>query len=435
MDGSFSVPYEVESKCMTSEKMVPFQYITSQANLYRFLDEIEKATWIGYDTEFISEGRYLPELCLVQVATEMGNYLLDPLKIHDLNPFWERLCREDTVSIVHACRSELEFCFRAIKRFPARVFDVQLAAAFVGYGYPLNFKSLACETIQVSLEKSETLTDWKRRPLLSSQLRYAINDVCHLRRIAEFLRKNLDARGRMDWFEQEMIEYAESLKFSFTEERWRKVVGSKLSSGDELTVFRDLWIWRQTKALAKNTPPTRILRDDLLISLAKLHTADPERIAVMRGVSGLPQSQMVRELSEVIKKALNTPEEEKPRTTNHNYPVYKLATQLVGVLLVQYCHRRDISYHVVTTTADIRQAIAEHEGTLPANEKSRLTSGWRAEFLGDFLTNVLNGRYAMQLTDNLDEHPLRLIDVGGAESKVVPDMDATPVDGDVGDEH
>ena len=107
----------------------------------------------------------------------------------------------------------------------------------------------------------------------------------------------------------------------------------------------------------------------------------------------------------------------------------------MGVLLVQYCHRRDISYHVVTTTADIRQAIAEHEGTLPANEKSRLTSGWRAEFLGDFLTNVLNGRYAMQLTDNLDEHPLRLIDVGGAESKVVPDMDAAPVDGDVGDEH
>ena len=112
----------------------PYQYITSQAGLYRFLDENENATWFGYDTEFISEGRYLPELCLVQVATEFGNYLLDPLKLNDLNPFWERLCREDTLTIAHACRSELEFGFRAIKRFPAKIFDVQLAAAFVGYG-------------------------------------------------------------------------------------------------------------------------------------------------------------------------------------------------------------------------------------------------------------------------------------------------------------
>ena len=153
---------------MTSEKNVPFQYITSQRDLSRFLAENEDADWIGYDTEFISEGRYLPELCLVQVSTPHGNYIIDSLIVDDLTPFWERVCRDDTVSLVHACRSELEFCYRSIKRFPSRIFDVQLAAAFVGLGYPLNFKTLASVTINVDLDKSETLTDWRQRPLLAS---------------------------------------------------------------------------------------------------------------------------------------------------------------------------------------------------------------------------------------------------------------------------
>ena len=198
-------------------KTVSFQFIETQGELLRFLDETDKATWIGCDTEFISEGRYQPDLCLVQVSTELGDYILDPLSIHDLTPFWERFCRDDTLAVTHACRSELEFCFRAVKRMPSKIFDVQLAAAFVGFGYPLNFKSLADQTIHVNLEKSETLTDWSRRPLLSSQLKYALQDVCYLWKIVESLQRRLDAQKRTDWFQREMAEYTESLKTAFTE--------------------------------------------------------------------------------------------------------------------------------------------------------------------------------------------------------------------------
>ncbi len=412
-------------------KTVSFQFIETQGELLRFLDETDKATWIGCDTEFISEGRYQPDLCLVQVSTELGDYILDPLSIHDLTPFWERFCRDDTLAVTHACRSELEFCFRAVKRMPSKIFDVQLAAAFVGFGYPLNFKSLADQTIHVNLEKSETLTDWSRRPLLSSQLKYALQDVCYLWKIVESLQRRLDAQKRTDWFQREMAEYTESLKTAFTEEGWRKIVGPTLKTRTELATVRELWRWRRERAIARNTPPHRIMRDDLIVALAKRHSADPERVAVTRGLSGKPDSPWIKEICGVIQRATSLPEDQKPRPMTVNYPVYKVASQLVHLLLTQYCQKRQISPSLVMTTRDVREAIALRQGTLPKGEKARLRTGWRAEFLGDFLDAVLDGRYAMQIMGDLEENPLRLIDVGELNAKSVLDVkESDPENGD-----
>ena len=105
-----------------------------------------------------------------------------------------------------------------------------------------------------------------------------------------------------------------------------------------------------------------------------------------------------------------------------NYPVYKVASQLVHLLLTQYCQKRQISPSLVMTTRDVREAIALRQGTLPKGEKARLRTGWRAEFLGDFLDAVLDGRYAMQIMGDLEENPLRLIDVGELNAKSVLDV-------------
>ncbi len=407
------------------ENKVPFKFVETQGELLRFLDETDKSSWIGCDTEFISEGRYRPDLCLVQVSTETGDYILDPLSIHDLTPFWERFCRDDTLAVVHACRSELEFCYRAVKRLPSKIFDVQLAAAFVGLGYPLNFKSLTAQTIRVNLEKSETLTDWSRRPLLSAQLQYALQDVCYLGRIVETLQRELDAQGRSNWFQEEMAEFAESLKTTFVDESWRKITGPTIRTRTELATVRELWRWRRDRAVARNTPPHRVMRDDLIVALAKRHSADPERVAVTRGLNGKADSPWIREICGVIQKALDLPEDQKPKLETNNYPVYKIASQLVCLLLTQYCQRRKISPSVVMTTRDVREAIAARQGTLPADIKPRLRTGWRAEFLGEFLDNVLNGRYAMQITGELEENPIRLIDVGELEARTVFEVKET----------
>ena len=388
------------------------QFVSTQSKFYRFLDEIETATWIAYDTEFISEGRYRPDLCLVQVAVESGNYLLDPLAIRDLNPFWERLCREGTTSIAHSCRSELEFCYRAIGRIPTRIFDVQLAAAFVGYDYPLNFKALTEATIGVELEKTESRTDWSRRPLLKGQLDYAIQDVCYLKQIADRLAQELEKRKRESWFVEETRAFCKATLDSFGEDHWRKILGSKRYSQDELAIIRALWFWRRDKAIAKGAPQTRILRDDLILELGKLKTSDPERISVVRGIKGTSNSALVMELHEQIDAALLLDDARKPvMETKRSYPQYALATQLINILIGQYCHKHEISARLAATVSDVREAIADYAGTLPKGQTAKLMQGWRAEFLGKFVEDFLSGRYAMQFSDDLEELPLRIIDV------------------------
>lgn len=392
--------------------MVQHQYIQTQAQLYRFLDEIENVDWIGYDTEFISEGRYQAELALVQVATEVGNYILDPLKINDMNPFWERLCCEGTTAIAHACRSELEFCYRAIGRFPAHIFDVQLGSAFIGLDYPLNFKSLTKLTIGVDIDKAETRTDWTRRPLLSAQLVYALNDVIYLKRIADHVKEQLEQRGRMSWFIEETQSYCDELKATFTQEQWWKILGNKRFTRDELAVVRSLWNWRRDKAISKNIPPSRILRDDLILELAKQRSSDPQRIAVVRGVKGTADSYLVNELSSAIKTALKLPDSEKPKLKfSDSYPQYSMATQLLNALVGQYCRKHEVATSVAVKVHDIRRAIARYEGVLPSDENCKLYEGWREQFLGRYIEDFLSGRYAIVFSGDLENQPLHFIEL------------------------
>ena len=55
------------------------------------LFEIATRLAVAFDTEFVAEDSYRPELCLVQVATEDEIAIIDPYACGDLNPFWQSL--------------------------------------------------------------------------------------------------------------------------------------------------------------------------------------------------------------------------------------------------------------------------------------------------------------------------------------------------------
>src|SRR5208337_1484915 len=79
---------------------------------------------------------------------------------------------------------------------PRRIFDVQIAAGLVGYSYPLSLVNLAAQVLRIALSSSETRTDWRRRPLTTAQLRYALDDVRHLLDLADHLEAKLRQMGR-----------------------------------------------------------------------------------------------------------------------------------------------------------------------------------------------------------------------------------------------
>ena len=116
----------------------------------------------GLDTEFLSERTYWPQLCLVQVSWPQGRRAGRPAGVR--RAALETCCTRPATMITHAGASDLPILERAVGARPAALFDVQLAAGFVGLGLP-SLGSLVSVLLGVRLDKSEQLADWSARPL------------------------------------------------------------------------------------------------------------------------------------------------------------------------------------------------------------------------------------------------------------------------------
>src|SRR5204863_247836 len=86
---------------------------------------------------------------------------------------------------------------------PGPVFDTQLAATLLGMPAQTSYGNLVSELLGITLDKAGTLTDWARRPLSASQLRYAADDVIHLATLYVRMRDMLQDQGRAGWLDAE----------------------------------------------------------------------------------------------------------------------------------------------------------------------------------------------------------------------------------------
>ena len=250
--------------------------ISTQGGLLDYCNQLSEADWIAMDTEFVSEDSYRPELCLIQVAAPEGMAIIDTIAIDDATPFWKMLARGEHETIVHAGRGDIEFCLRDAGERPKNLFDTQVAAGLVGIEYPIGLRNLILKVVGERSKKHETRTDWRRRPLSSRQIEYALDDVRHLREIADFIHGRLKELGRGEWLRDEMERWQEEVERSLHQERWRRLSGSSGMDRKSLALARELWRWREGEAERRNMPARRVLRDDLLVELAKRQTSDPE---------------------------------------------------------------------------------------------------------------------------------------------------------------
>src|SRR5262249_1226367 len=161
--------------------------ITTASGLEELVAHLRASGRFAFDTEFVSEETFEPVLCLVQVATRERLAAIDTLAVGDLAPFWE-VVNDPTIEVVmHAASEDLRICRFHPGKVPRRVYDVQIAAGLVGFGSPLSLGNLMAQTLRVVVAGGETRTDWRRRPLSDSQLRYALDDVRHLLELADML--------------------------------------------------------------------------------------------------------------------------------------------------------------------------------------------------------------------------------------------------------
>lgn len=388
-----------------------FLYIRTQSTLQQFCEDLAKERLISFDTEFVSEDSYRPLLCLIQVATENRIAIIDPLECEDLSPFWDLLVDESRTVIVHAGREEILFCYRATGMLIPNLFDIQIAAGFLGHEYPASYAKIVHRVVGRTLDKEETRSDWRQRPLSRQQLEYAAQDVRDLVRIYRHLMEHLHKHGRLTWLREETQIKQEDLSEFESSENWYRLSGVSALSGKSLSVARALWNWRDARAKQRNVPARKILRDDLIIELARRGTADPRRVASLRGMEYRNTRQLIPELSEVIQEAVLEPPPTWPR--KHRYgkgQPASMLTQFLSAAMAFICHHKHIAPMLVATSEDLRDFVLYRlDREADQSHPPSLLRGWRAEIVGRDLDDLLEGKIGIVLDNPHSDIPIKFI--------------------------
>jgi len=392
--------------------------IRTDAALRDYCSQLVESSLVGLDTEFVSEYSYRPQLCLVQVIDDGGRMaMIDSMAVEDLTPFWEIVAEAGREIVVHAGRGELEFCLRATGRLPETVFDVQIAAGLAGIEYPANYGSLIAQVLGEKPNKHETRTDWRRRPLSSRQIEYAMDDVRHLRPLRDAIAERLASLGRLEWLREEMTRWLDEVHRSLTHQRWRRVSGNSGLDRRALAVLRELWQWREEEAERRDKPVRHVLRDDLIVELAKRKTADVKRIGTVRGLERGDLRRHVDDMARHIRRALELPEEECPsKATSQQVPQMSVLGQFLFSALGSVCRERSLAPSLVGSPNDVRELITHRLYGKPEHPPA-LAQGWRAEVVGRLFDDLLSGKTSVRIVDAASEHPLAFdrVDETGAD--------------------
>ena len=401
-----------------------YETINSPADLSALCRRFAEVDRIGIDTEFVSEDTYRPELCLIQIATKDEFAVIDPYRVGDLQQLWNMLADGEHATIVHAAREELNFALTACGRPPANLFDTQLAAGFCSAEYPSSYGSVVSRFLNARPGKGEQRTDWRRRPLTADQIDYALEDVRYLLPLYDTLRAKLKRLNRLDWLAEEMEHWLRDVHDSRENPRWRRVSGLGNLSPRSLAIVRELWMWRREQAERRDIPPRRILRDDLIVELAKRKSDDIERIRAVRGMHRGMKQEWLMDLSECVRRGLAAPLDDIERPSHEAMPSQlNLLGQFLSPALSSICRSANVATSLAGTATDVRDLIAYRLGfgNATADEPPILASGWRAELVGHLIEELLAGRKSIRIEDPVSEHPLAFDPVGD---------DNTTIDGD-----
>lgn len=372
------------------------RYIDTPEALESWVADMQGRPWVALDTEFVRERTFYPRLCLVQMATDDRAACIDPLEVTNLAPLRPLLSDPATTKILHAARQDMEVLEQTLGRVPTPIFDTQVAAALLGHGDQTGLETLLRELCGVQLKKSQTRSDWCRRPLSPEQIRYAIDDVRYLGAIYERLHTALAEAGRLEWLTAELKALTESAEDPGTDETaWQAVKGAGRLQPHELAVLRELARWREAQARRRDRPRRWILTDETLVAIARARPEDPQSLARIRGLDQEHRHRYGDELLETVASGLRCPAEDRPAPPQGRMldPAEEPLVDIVLGLVKAAAARHRIAPTVLATRKEVERVVA-------GVPNRPLLKGWRRELVGAAIEHFLAGHAAVRVTDS-----------------------------------
>jgi ribonuclease D len=393
--------------------------IATPLELQELVSHVRAEGRFGLDTEFVSEDTFEPVLCLIQVATRERLAVIDAQAVRDLSPFWDLVHDSSLTVVMHAAGEDMRICLLRTGRVPRRIFDVQIAAGLVGYSYPLSLLNLVSQVLRISLPGSETRTDWRRRPLTPAQLRYAADDVRYLLDLADHLELELAQMDRTGWAEEEFADFLAAVSNRAEEDRWRRLPGLHQLSRRGLETARRLFEWREELARRQNRPIRQIIRDDLLVAIAKRQPSSRRDLEALRDFNRPALLAKSHAILAAIEQARAVDERELPelRLRPDDSPGASTVANLLAAALGQHCAAGKVAASLAGSVSDLKHLIRWYSNGRPDHGRPALLTGWRGEFCGELLLEILEGRRTFRVVDPSCEYPVALDPVDPDDSR------------------
>ena len=383
--------------------------IRSQEDFLELCEHIRGGGIVAFDTEFVSDAGYRSELGLLQFATPQRCVAVDPLEVRNIGAWWDIMADDVTTVVVHGGQAEIRFCLQQSGRPPRQLVDLQIAEGLRGRSYPLSYSAIVERVLGKTVENSQTRTDWLRRPLSSEQIVYALDDVSHVLKVWEIQRRWLEKRGRLDWAVAEFQRMTCEIQGDEHVAPWERLSGVHRLPRRELATAQRLAQWREEEAAQRNRPPRRILRDDLLIDLARRRPKTVQQALATRDLNRPEYRRRLDDILAVIEEAGRLPDDKLPRRPRSRRDEAsadeQVISRLLGLALANRCAELDIAQSLVGTNRDLIDVVRAIRLRDP-DADPKLLAGWRAEVCGELLRNVLEGRVRFRVAAENSAAPL-----------------------------
>ncbi len=379
---------------------IPHRYVTNAAALGELCEQLRDSPRMALDTEFVGEESFVPKLELIQVATEHTAAVIDfpaVLSGGALDGFWEIVCDERIQKVVHAGRQDLDLFAVHAGQIPKPFFDTQIAAAMVGFGPQIAYANLVQRVHGTRLDKAHTFTNWSARPLSQAQLAYALEDVTFLLAIHDHLHSRLSRLGRLQWAHEEFsrLEGIVGETRREPQERYQRIRGWDQLKPKSAAVLRELTAWREGEAKRRNVPRSRVIRDEVLLQLARHPPRQQEELRKVRGLHTSEVDRNGESILAVIQTALALPPAAWPLLTKERKPEPEAngLVELLQAIVKARALEEEIAPTLLATTADLQELVDAK--TNRSNLNLPLMRGWRRTLVGGLLLDALDGKVAL----------------------------------------
>ena len=370
-------------------------FIDTREQLINICPQFAQSEFLAIDTEFFRQTTYYPVLALIQICDGQQIAIIDPLAIDDLSPLMDVLYNPDITKVLHSARQDMEIFYNLNQSLPDALFDTQIAAALLGFGEQIGYASLVKQLLHVELDKSQTRTDWLKRPLTKKQIAYAADDVKYLAQLYPIQKNKLLESGRLSWLDKDFQFLSQQSTYAPSPETiWRKTKGLNKLKKQQLAILKNLAAWREKLAIKQNRPRKRVVSDDILTGLSLNPPADAAELYENSGLNSKFLQYNDKDIMLLIQQGLQTPVQDcptLPAVIRLSQNEEALADCMMAIVHLS-ANKNHISPHCLCTRKELNVLIR-------GQRELSVLCGWRKELVGNLLLEFLSGKSHLICSD------------------------------------